>query len=119
MLRLALLITILQACQTTASDPEYFWNLIVDGKSYPYVKSDTQLTISSYLCTMDKGIKKRRAIKKMYSRWLHCAKDRDFFRLMTECKTVTSNSNYIIIGKESTNQRTLIELSCVEVKTLK
>ena len=97
---------------------DYFWNLIVDGQSHPNIKSGSKISVGPYKCKMDKNIKKIRAIGEMNSRWLQCDKGDDFFRLMTQCKSQDENSSHIIIGKNNSKKRSLIELSCVKMREL-
>ena len=121
MLKLILFILSFTACQTTSANKEsddYFWNLIVDGQSHPNVAVGTKISVGPYKCKMDRNIKTIRTATEMNSRWLQCDKGDDFFRLMTECKSQDENSSHIIIGKNKSRKRTLIELSCVNTREL-
>lgn len=120
-MKLMFFIIAMTACQTKASNTDaknYFWNLIIDGESHPNIKSGQELPVAPYSCTMDKNIKAIKNTGEMSSRWLQCDHGNDFFRLMTECKSQKENSSYVIIGKNNSRKRILIELSCIDSREL-
>ena len=70
-------------------------------ENYPQIKTQKQIKIGPYGCTMDEGVKTLRKPESAPIRWLQCSKGEDFFRLMSNCKDEIEDNSFLIIGKKS------------------
>ena len=74
-----LFLIFLFSCQTVSHKSEtYYWNLIVNSKNYPQIKTQKQIKIGPYGCTMDEGVKTLRKPESAPIRWLQCSKGKTF-----------------------------------------